>query len=679
MKSGIKPLTLAVGMACATMAQAQSTANVTQLDAITISASPFGQTTRQMTTPTDVLGGNSFITGRQGGLGDTLGGLPGVRSDTFGAGASRPVIRGQTAPRVSVVSDGSEVMDASRISPDHAVDVEPMLAERLEVLRGPATLLYGGGAIGGVVNVIDNKIPTRLPDNGIEGSVDVRGSTGDKARTGAFALTAGAGNVAVHAEGVKRRTDDYRVPKWEEAKLDNSFDDTARGSFGVSFLGDDGFIGLAYTHTDREYGIPGHEHGEGCHTHGSNLHCPPPGGGDDHDHRVWIDSESKRLDLRGEYRLPAAAGIERIRVRSGWTDYKHDEVEDGAVETTFKNRGFDTRIEAEHAPIAGWRGVVGVQTARNTFDALGAEAFLPRSRTNSAGLFVLESYQLNNWRFDVGVRHDRKSVNPDNALRKRSFNATSFSGATILDLTPAWALSLTLSHTHRLPDTQELYANVQPSGGFTNRLHVATSTIERGNLNLNKETSRNIGLALRKHAGDLTLSTSVFHNQVKDYIYAHTLDVSAGGTRLIQYRQQDAKFTGVEAALDLKVTQSVSVGVFGDVVRGRLKDGNGDLPRIPAARAGVRTQLNWQNWSGDVEVSRVFKQNRIADFEERTGGHNMVNMGVAYNLRLGPSDLSVYLRGTNLFNQLALNHTSYLAHTAPLPGRRVMLGVRADF
>jgi len=675
MKPAIRPLALAVGMACAGLAQAQQQgvpAPVTQLESITVSASPFGQTTQQMTTPTDVLGGNSFIMGRQGGLGDALGGLPGVRSDTFGAGASRPVIRGQTAPRVSVVSDGSEVMDASRISPDHVVDVEPMLAERLEVLRGPATLLYGGGAIGGVVNVIDNKIPTRLPGNGIEGSVDVRGSTGDKARTGAFNLTAGAGNVAIHAEGVKRRTDDYRVPDWEESRLANSFDDTARGSFGVSFLGDDGFIGLAYTHTDREYGIPGHEHLE-CHPHSSTTLGCHSHGGHGHDHEpVWIESESKRLDLRGEYRLPAASGIERIRVRSGWTDYKHEEIDSGTVETTFKNRGFDTRVEAEHAPIAGWRGVVGVQAARSTFNAQGSEAFLPRSRTTSAGLFMLESYQLDDWRFDVGVRHDRKSVTPDGDQRKRSFNATSFSGATILDLTPAYALSLTLSHTHRLPDMQELYANAWDGG------HVATRTHEFGNPNLNKETSRNVGVTLRKHAGDLTFSGSVFHNQVKDYIYAHTLH-RVNDERLIEYRQHDAKFTGVEAEVDYRIARSVSVGVFGDVVRGRLKDGDGDLPRIPAARAGVRTKVNWQNWSGDVEVYRVFRQNRIADFEERTGGYNMVNMGVAYNLRLGPSDISVYLRGTNLFNTLALNHTSYLAHTAPLPGRRVMLGVRADF
>jgi len=670
MKPAIRPLTLAVGMACAAMAQAQ---NIAQLEPVTVSASPFGQTTQQMTTPTDVLGGDSLIMNRRGGLGDTLDGLPGVRSDTFGAGASRPVIRGQTAPRVSVVSDGSEVMDASRISPDHVVDVEPMLSERLEVLRGPATLLYGGGAIGGVVNVIDNKIPTRMPENGVEGSVDVRGSTGDKAREGAAGITAGVGNnIALHFEGMKRRTDNYRVPKWEEKKLANSFDDTLRGSFGVSLIGDDGYIGLAYTHTDREYGIPGHEELEchahvasgtlGCHGHGGHSH--------DHDHGVvYVDSDSERFDLRAEYRQPMA-GLERIRVRSGWTDYEHKEIENGTAQTTFTNRGFDARVEAEHVEVAGWRGVVGMQTARNSFDNFGAEKFLPRSRTTSTGLFVLESYQLGDWRFDVGMRHDRKSVKPDSNVRKRSFNATSFSGATIWDLTPAYALSLSLSHTHRLPDTQELYAN----GGE----HLATSTHEIGNPNLSKETSRNIGLTLRKHAGDLTFSGSVFHNTVNDYIYAHTLD-KHGNERLIEYRQHDAKFTGVEAEVDYRITRNVSVGAFGDVVRGRLTNNNGDLPRIPAARAGARTKVNWQNWSGDVEVYRVFQQSRIADFEERTKGYNMVNMGVAYNLRLGPSDISVYLRGTNLFNKLALNHTSFIAHKAPLPGRRVMLGVRADF
>lgn len=706
MKPVIRPVALAVGMACAALAQAQTQApqrgQIEQLESVTVSADPFGQRADAMSTPAEILGGDELILKRQGTLGDTLNGLSGVHADTFGAGASRPVVRGQTSPRVLSLSDGSEVMDASAISPDHAVDVEPMLTERLEVLRGPATLLYGGGAIGGVVNVIDNKIPTHVPERGYEGSIDLRGTTGSKTREGAFALTAGEGNFALHVEGMKRRSDDYRVPGWTSSRLGGSYEDTSRGSLGMSWVGTQGYLGIAYTQTDRKYGLPGHTHAyEGCHPHGSHLHCPNVGGGDhghdhghddhgheehghddhghdhahdhdhDHDHEApWVRAKSKRLDLRGEYRQPFS-GIERVRVRGGWTDYRHDEIEEGQVGTTFKNRGYDMRVEAEHAPLGDWRGVVGLQTARSDFSALGIEAFLPQTRTNSTGIFLLEKYQLNEaWRFELGARYDWKSVSPESAQPKRSFNAASFSGAAIWDLTPAYALSLSLSHSHRLPNAQELYAN---------GVHLATNTYERGDANLGKETSNNIDLTLRKHAGDLKFSVGVFHNRVKNYIYGQTVD-QIEDFRLIDYRQHDAQFTGIEGQVDYAFTRYLTVGVFGDMVRGKLSGGEGDLPRIPAARAGVRGKLKFGNWAGDVELYRVFHQNRIAGYEQQTPGYNMMNAGISYADSLGGGvDYMVYLRATNLFNQLALNHASFLAHTAPLPGRRVTLGLRLDF
>jgi iron complex outermembrane receptor protein len=371
-----------------------------------------------MTTPVIVLDDDGLMSRRQSTLGDTLNGLPGIHADTFGGGASRPVIRGQTAPRVKVLSDGSELQDASSVSPDHAVTIEPLLASKVEVLRGPATLLYGGGAIGGVVNVLDNKIPTAVPENGVEGEAEVRGATGTRERAGAVGITAGEGNFAVRVEGMKRESDDYRVPDWSSRSVDGSYSKSQQGSLGMSWITPRGYLGVAYTYLDSKYGLPGHNHEyEGCHPHGSTLHCgghdhdhgEEDGDGHDHDHEhgaeppPYVKLRSERFDLRGEYREPIA-GIEKIRLRGGLTDYKHSEIEDGAAGTIFRNRGYDARLEVEHKPVLGLRGVVGVQNAYSDFRADGEEGFLPRSKTRSTGLFLLEEYRLADaWRLEFAA------------------------------------------------------------------------------------------------------------------------------------------------------------------------------------------------------------------------------------------------------------------------------------
>lgn len=648
-----------------------------ELENITISASPLGLDKDAMGAPADVLDGSALILGREATLGSTLSALPGVNADTFGAGASRPVIRGQAAPRVQVLSDGSALMDASGVSPDHAIASEPMLAERIEVLRGPATLLYGGGAIGGVVNVLDNKIPTAIPADGPEGFAEVRGSTGSSERAAAFGLTAGSGNIAVHVEGLKRRSDEYRVPNWSSGTLKGSQSESATGSVGVSWIGDRGYIGLAYTGTQSEYGLVGHNHEyESCHAHGSHLHCGGHDGDDGHDHgehgadeaAPYVKLKNKRVDLRGEYRQPFA-GIKKLSMRAGLTDYRHEEIEQGVVATTFKNHGYDVRLEAEHEPIAGWRGVLGVQTARSTFSALGEESFMPETVTQSGGVFLLEEYKLADWRFELGARQDWQSIRPDNAQPRSSLNASSVSGAAIWSFTPGYALALSLARSQRLPNAQELYAK---------GIHLATNTYELGSVDLGKETSRNMDLSLRKTAGDARFTLSVFHNQVKDYIYAQTLD-QYEDFRLIKYAQHDAQFSGAEAQASYRVSRSFTAGVFGDLVYGRLTGGQGNLPRIPAARAGVRGKWLWQDWSADVELYRVFRQSQLADHETTTPGYNMVNAGVSYDGRWGASNYTVYARVSNLFDQLALNHASFVASSAPLPGRRVTLGVRMEY
>ncbi|CAM3978454.1 TonB-dependent receptor domain-containing protein [Bordetella tumulicola] len=683
-----QPLAFALSLALAPAVQAQPAQipgefeeNAPTLAPITVSANPLGLDLDSMALPALVLDGNALIERRQGTLGDTLNGLLGVHSDTFGGGASRPVIRGQTAPRVKVLSDGSELMDASSISPDHAVTTEPLLARKIEVLRGPSTLLYGGGAIGGVVNVLDNRIPTAIPERGVEAEAEIRGATGTNERAGAVSITAGTGQFAVHVEGMKRRTDDYDVPDWTSDTLAGSYSESSQGSVGLSWVTPRGYVGVAFTYLDSKYGLPGHNHEyEGCHPHGSHLHC---GSHDDHDHGdhdehdhdhgeedpPYVKLRSQRVDVRAEYTEPFA-GFEKIRFRGGLTDYQHQEIEGGEVGTTFKNRGYDARLELEHKPLYGWRGVIGLQNAFSDFSAEGEEAFLPRSDTQSTGIFLLEEYRLDDWRFELGARQDWQRISPEGDNPRSSQSGTSLSAAAIWEFAPQYSVALSLSRSQRLPTAQELYAD---------GVHLATNTYEIGNADLNKETSQNIDLTLRKYEGDTTFSLSAFHNRVKNYIYANTLD-QYEDFRLIEYAQHDAEFTGIEGEVSHQFNKVFSAGVFGDYVRGKLTGGDGNLPRIPAARAGVRANVNWHKWSGGVEYAHVFRQNDIASYESTTAGYDMLNAVVSYRDALG-SDAAyeIYLRGTNLLNELAYNHASFISTAAPLAGRSVLLGVRVTY
>ncbi|KRC20974.1 TonB-dependent receptor domain-containing protein [Acidovorax sp. Root217] len=656
--------------------------NASTLPSVTVSASGLQLGAGEMTTPVSVLEGDELVRRREATLGETLNSEPGITSSHFGAGASRPIIRGMDGPRVKVLSDGAELHDASTISPDHAVVSEPLLATQIEVLRGPSALVYGNGAVGGVVNVLDGKIPTAIPQKGYEGSAELRANTGAREGAGAFSLTGGAGNLAVHAEGVSRDAGDYRVgkgwaPNGEPArKVLGSFNRTDTGSVGLSWVGDRGYLGAAYTRQTARYGLPGHNHSfEGCHTHGNSLHCGEHGGEEDgHDHGAetgdvpMVDLRSERFDVRGELRNPFA-GFSALRLRAGVTDYVHDEVEDGAISTTFKNKAYDTRLELQHEPIAGFKGVFGLQTSQRKFSAEGEEAYVQPTTTRKTGLFVLEEYRLGDWRFEGALRHDRQTAEAQTSGIERSHNGTSASLGAVWQFTPGYSLGTSLTRASRAPSAEELYAN---------GLHMATSTYERGNADLRSETSQNIDLSLRKTSGDTTFGVSVFRNRISNYIYGRTLD-EVDGLQLLQYAQADATFTGIEGQVRQRLTRNLGVTLFGDTVRARLA-GGGLLPRIPATRAGVRLDANWNAWDGQVEWVQVARQNRVAEFESATPGYGMLNLGVSYSGKYnGETPWQVYLKANNLTDRLAYAHTSFIKNAAPLMGRNLTLGVKVAF
>lgn len=673
------------------------------------------ESARQSSSSYDLVDADDLLS-RSGTLGEVLENLPGVRSDTFGGGSSRPVIRGQGAPRVEVLSDGSSVIDASSVSPDHAVSLDTLLSRRIEVLKGPASLQFGGGAIGGVVNILDNKIPDYRPEDGADATFILRGDTVAGERAGAMSLTAPLGeNFAWHAEATYRDTDPYQSPAYDEKRVDGTQARSENASMGFSWVDGDSYFGVAYSVRNDEYGIPGHSEAHlDCHPHGFELHCGEDEDDhddeheddhddhdeehddheeehddheDDHDHdhehgTPWVDLESERIDLRGEFDSPMP-GIHRIRIRASHTDYGHVEIEGDEIITRYRNDGYDGRVEIDHEDVAGWHGVIGFQVSDNTLSSQGDEAFIPEVDASSYALFAIEHRELtDNWHLEVGARLENQSYDPVTAP-SASFDEDlfSYSAASVWSLGDSHSITLGYAHAERAPAEQELYA----SG-----IHLATATYECGLLTdpvhcgnglasaPSAETSGNIELAIEKFDGPLTYSLNLYQNKVDDYIYAQTL-AQEEEFRLIRYVQRDAEFNGFEARVGYQFSQNLAMSVFHDEVRGKLRDG-GNLPRISPARTGAT--LSASNWfdhlDAELNYFHVARQSDIASYESATSGYDMLYLKLDWQYG-AMGEYQYFIQASNLLDEDVWNHTSFLADTVPLPGRNISAGLRIDF
>ena len=666
------------------------------LDAVTWTAHPLEQSTQDFGVADQTISREKL---QQGGttLGEALKSELGVYSSSFGAGSSRPVIRGQEGARVKVTQNATENMDVSSLSPDHTVTVDPQLAEKIEVIRGPSTLLYGAGSVGGLVNVVDSKIATKMPKEGYAGDVGVRYNSGNDEKLAHAGVTVGLGsNVALRVEGLKREANDYITPNYivtedhddhthssKERRVGNTFSESENINVGLSWIGERGFAGVSYSNRQDQYGLPGHSHEyESCHPHGDHLHC---GGHDDHDHEdesaheheghdhdhsgagPWIDLKTERYDFRSELKDPFA-GFKKLRAQASYTDYQHDEIEGDEAMTTFKSKGYEGRVELVHNPIAQWEGVWGVQASQQKLDISGEEAIFAPNKTQKYSLFGLEHRQLGDVHLELGTRLDHQKIEIDSTQKDFDGNAFSVSGAANWEFKPDYTLSLSASHQQRLPSAQELYSN----GG-----HFATNTYELGNENLDKEKSNNVELGLHYEGDQLSYHVHLYHNWFDNYIYARTLD-RYENFRLIQYSQDEAKFYGTEAEVAYQWNDIYKTTIFGDYVRGKIDNEN--APRVPAGRLGTRVNATFdENWSGSAEYSHVFNQDKFAAYEQESSGYNMVNVGVAYQHPFANKQVAkVYFNANNLLDEEIYEHSSFLANI-PQIGRNFVIGVDYKF
>lgn len=666
------------------------------LDEVVVTATPFERSPLDIAQPTAVLSGERLRQDLAASIGETVSHQLGVTGTYFGPSASRPVIRGLGGERVQMLEDGIEALDVSALSSDHAVSVEGIAADQVEILKGPATLLYGNGAVGGLVNVVTSRIPSTLPD-ALQGAFELRGDTALGERTGAGRLDFGAGPLAFHLDGFRRRTDDVRIPglatssaeRAAEAaagetvdeprgRIPNSAGESNGGAFGVTWIGERGFLGVGYTRYDTSYGLPGHaEHAaaEPVPTDVPDAAAATLDAGG-----PSIDMTQNRYDLSG--RLNGGDGWFRgLRVRATYSDYAHAELEgDGAVGTQFDQSAYEVRLALDHA-FGAFRGTVGLQLRDVDFVALGAEAFVPASRTRNVGAFVLEERPFETARgpvtLEFGARVERQSVAADAATGLPDYDGTSATGSigAVWRLHPAIALAVNLTHSERHPSSTELYADGP---------HAAVQRFEVGDPTLGKERTNALDVALRS-AGDAPVRWQVnaYVNAFRDFIYLQPTGAVEDGYDVYDYRQADARFVGVEAEVVAPIVSresgTLQLRLAGDWVRATLARGGGPLPQIPPLRVG--TELAWRasRWSAGTSLYRYRAQSRVAEFERPTDGYTMLDVDASWRLRARAGSWLVFARAGNLLDEEARRHTSPLKEFAPLPGRSLTAGVRLEF
>jgi iron complex outermembrane receptor protein len=623
-----------------------------KLEAIVVNAVPGGRRADQIVAPVAVLSGSALDDAKGVSLGETVSSIPGVQSTALGTAVGRPVIRGLDGPRVSVLENGLSSQDVSNVSQDHAVTLEPFLADQIEVLKGPATLLYGSGAIGGVVNVVDGRVPEKAPANGFTGRAEARTDSVSDGKTGMLRLDAGNDQFALHVDGMHRDNGDYDIPG---GTLANSAVKTTSGAVGASVLGSWGYVGIAVSRFLDLYGSPAE-----------------PGDAAEGEDPVHIKMAQTNYTLKGGLVQPFE-GISRIEFNLGHGSYQHVEYEGDTPGTTFTTNSNQGRLVVNHESIAGWEGAFGVQTQHRNFAAVGEETFVPPTTTKGVGVFITEQRDFGPVKVELGARHDKQSVEPVDG-RKRDYSPNSFSAGFAWHFDPQWHVSLNLDHSERAPSEEEL---------FSNGPHEASNTFEIGS-DLGKEKSNQAELGLHFHGELVEGKVAVYYNRYKDFIYLADTGEVEDDLPVRIWSQNDATFRGAEAEATFHLAQGPSghwdLRVFGDAVRATLDNGGGNVPRIPAGRAGATLSWTADALRASLGAVRYMKQDKVAAFETDTAGYTLVNAHFAWTfVNDDRNQWEAFVDGNNLTNQTARPATSLFKDVAPLPGRNVSVGVRAYF
>ena len=658
------------------------------MENIVVTASPLARSALESTTPISVLTDDQLKLNIEPTLGDTLEKLPGVQASHFGAGASRPIIRGMSGPRVQVLENGLSVGDASTVSADHAVTTEAASAQQIEILRGPGTLLYGNGAIGGVVNVVDKRYH-ESPVDELSGQFGSRYDTASNGRTFNGFLDGGNGQFNWHLDGTHRVTDDVDIPgnaiaddPQTHGKLDNSSQTLDDYAAGVGYTGDTGFVSVSGARTESNYGIPGR----------GEADAPD----------ITIDLKKTAWQLHSGL-LDPFAGFSKLKFDAGYTDYQHAEQEDGVAGTTFFNKQSEARLSLNNTPWGEWQGTMGLHAVHRDFAVEGEEALTPDSKTDTIAAFIVQERKVGDVRFELGGRLEHYRLAPDSMTLEtlngeQSYQADDLidndltvSAGAVWDFSPGYNLGLSLARAQRSATAEELYS-YGPHDATQSFELGSQFTIENGQITTNsgshdKEVANSLDLTLRKLDGAWTGSLSMAYSRVNHFFYEKNTGLVAsdivnsdeeGDLPVYQYTQDDANLYSLEAQASIPFGDTWSLDMFSDYTRGQLVDG-GNLPQISPMRIGSTLNFDDQQWHAELGAIGYAKQTDTAENETETAGYALVNAAVTYRLYASTGDLLFYIKGTNLLDQEARPHTSLLKDYAPLMGRNLMLGVTYNF
>lgn len=654
--------------------------------------------------PVNVLAGDELREKVAATLGDMLESQVGVNNASFGTGVGLPVIRGQSANRVQVLQMGVGNLDASAVSPDHANSLEPALAERIEVIRGPATLLYGNGAIGGVVNVIDGRIP-REPKSPLTALVETRYDSVSDQRVGVLKLEGGLSQFAWHLDAVDRESNDTTISGFainpdtvdlddpvahqqlldSRGRLANSAAASDSWTAGGSWLYDGGWLGLAYNELNNDYGLP-----PGVHVHHDEDEDHDHEDGEDMDDEenanIRIAMAQQRWDLEGRVLLNTS-GVSELHGKMSKVDYRHLEVEgDGAIGTVFENQGIEGRFTAHLQVPSNLEGVVGMQFSDREFAATGAEAFIPKTDIRSLALFTLQSLDQEQYTLEFGLRAEQQDMDQAGSC---DHAVTNYSGsaAAIWRVSDRSNLLFSFNHSQRAASVEERYSNIAANcseqAADSLIVHQATRRVEIGLPDAGREQSNNFEFGWRKYAGDVTAEINVFYNDISEFIYLFDTGSYVDDVEIARYQQTDAVFKGMELEISLPLYATGShksdLTLFSDFVDAEFGSA-GNVPRIPPLRWGAEWVHSHVNWMLKLRWTQVAAQNDLAINETRTGAYQLLSLYGDYQMQWGNNTrLLLFARGHNLLDENIRQHTSLLKDVAPAPGRGVEVGLRLEF
>ena len=640
----------------------------------------------------DVLGGVSVVGGAElasavrPSIGETLAKQPGVSATSFGPAASRPILRGLGGDRIRILTDGIGSLDLSSSSADHAVAINPLTADRIEILRGPSALLFGSAAIGGVVNVIDSRIPRRDPERPahVEGLLGFGSAANEKSANLGIDVPLGAGFV-LHGDGSWAKSDELRTggfilskPLRAQARassdpaiaaladlkgdLPNSAARSTEVAGAIGYVKGALNLGVSITRHTALYGVPIRFSLD------PEIEAEAP----------RLDVEQTRYDARAE--IPLSGFLTQARLRGAIARYHHDELEpDGEIATSFFTRGGELRAEFEQADRAGWGGTSGMQFLKKSVAIEGEEKYLPDARQRQAGLFTLQNLKRGAWRFEAGARVETSRLSADedellgSSAARRRFTTVSGSLGALYDFSPGWKAGLNLSRSSRAPAIDELFANGP---------HAGTQAFEVGNPTLDAERSLGVEASLRRTVGPVRGSLTAYVTRFSNFIYQAPTGEIEDDLPVLAYRQGKARYRGFEAEVEARLGRhggiDWGIAAQADAVRATIL-GVGPAPFIPPLRVLGAVTAERGPFEGRVEVEKALRVTRTADRETPTPGYTMVNAEVEWHPLERRPELTLTLAANNIFDVEARRHSSLLKDFAPLAGRDLRLTARFDF